>query len=180
LAISKERKQELVASLVELLDSSDGFVIVESRMMPVAQVNELRKRVRTAQGKYMVVKNTLLTKALQQRGWPVPDDMLVGPVSVAFGMKNFPDVAKAVLEYTATPDLAEKIQLKGGVMTGSVLNAAQVDTVSKLPPLSDIRAQIAGLIVQPAAGLVSVLNAATGQIVNVLHAYTNKEGGEAA
>jgi large subunit ribosomal protein L10 len=55
--------------------------------------------------------------------------------------------------------------------------------IAELPPLDELRAQLAGLIVQPATGLVSVLNAATGQIVNVLHAYVQENtdsSGEAA
>ena len=67
-------------------------------------------------------------------------------------------------------------------MTGDVLSLKDIDAISKLPSLDELRAQLAGLMVQPATGLVSVLNAATADIVNVLHAYVqeNTEGGEAA
>lgn len=180
LAISKAKRAELLSKYVEVLQRTNGFVIVESSGMTVQQVNQLRAKVRDARGQYMVTKNTLLTKALQQLGWPVPDDLLKGPVSVAFGLDNFPGVAKAVLDFTQTRDLEEKIRLKGGLMPDSILNAGKVEIISNLPSLDELRAQLAGLIVQPATGLVSVIQAATGQVINVIHAYVEEKGGEAA
>lgn len=183
MAISKERRNELVAQYVEMLDRTNGFVIVETKGMTVKQTQELRKKIREANGAYTVTKNTLFTIALQQKGWPVPDDLLTGPTAVAFGLDNMPGVAKVVLDFTKEAVVQEKIAVKGGVMTGSILNANQIDAVSKLPTLDELRAQLAGLIVQPATGLVTVINAANGQIVNVIQALLdkNKEGeGEAA
>ena len=58
----------------------------------------------------------------------------------------------------------------------------KVEAVSKLPSLDELRAQIAGLVVSPATGLVTVLNSATGQVVNVIQAYLqeHESGGEGA
>lgn len=182
MAITKARKNELVAQYVDLLDRTSGFIIIEYKGMPVARVDELRKKIREAQGHYAVTKNTLFTKALQQRGWPVPDDLLKGPTAVAFGLDNLPGVAKAVLEFTGQAELVDKVGLKGGVMSGEVFGANKVEAISKLPTLDELRAQLAGLIVQPATGLVSVISAATGQVVNVIQAYLDdrNKGGEAA
>jgi large subunit ribosomal protein L10 len=180
LAITKERKDELVAQYVELLDRTNGFVIIESRGMSVPTIDRLRAKVREASGYYVVTKNTLFTKALQQRGWPVPDDFLKGPTAIAFGLENFPAVAKAVLDFTNDRDNVEKTRVKGGVMTGQIIDASKVDMISNLPSLDALRAQLAGVIVQPAAGLVSVINVATGQVVNVLDAYVREKGGDAA
>lgn len=170
MAISKARKDELVASLTELLDQSDGFVIVESSRLSVKQIMALRRKVRGANGRYVVVKNTLFIKALEQRGWVVPEKLLKGPVSVAFGMKNFPGVAQVVMDFTKEASTEEKMKLKGGVIGNSILDEAGVDTVSKLPPIEELRGQLLGMLVQPATGLVSVLNTATGELVNVLQA----------
>jgi len=181
LAISKERKQALVAQYSTLLEQTNGFVIVEYRGLSVPETDILRAQVREAGGLYIVAKNTLFTKALQDRGWPIPDDLLQGPVAVAFGMDNLPGVAKAVLEFTADKTREGKIGVTGGVMTGQILDAKKVSAVSMLPSLDEMRAQLIGLIVAPATGIVSVINAANGQIVNVIQAYLDeKGGGEAA
>ena len=188
MAISKERKNDLVEQYVDLLGQTHGFVIVQYRGLGVTEIDVLRARVREAGGKYIVTKNTLFTKALQEIGWPVPDDLLSGPVAVAFGMQNLPSVAKAVLDFTGERHVIDKMAVTGGIMTGEILDLSKVKTISNLPTLDEIRAQLAGLVVAPATGLVSVINAATGQIVNVLQAYLDdreegdtKEGdGEAA
>jgi large subunit ribosomal protein L10 len=161
LALTRERKDELVASYVEILQNTSGFVIIQFAGMTTGEIDQLRARIREAKGKYVAAKNTLLVKALQQCGWPIPDDLLKGPSAIAFGMENLPGVAKAVVDYVGDKD-AQKIAVKGGVMGSEVFKADKV------------RAQIAGLIVAPATGLVSVLQAANSQIVNVLQAYEDK------
>lgn len=174
--ITKDRKDELVATYTDLLERSDGFVIVQFAGMSVASIDQLRAKVRAVNGHYAVAKNTLLTKALQQQGWPVPDDLLKGPSAIVFGLDNMPGVAKAVLEFTNDKATENRVQVKGGVMTGDILTAKQIDTVSKLPSLDELRSQLAGLLIAPAQGVVNVLYGATGQVVNVLQAYTDKEG----
>jgi large subunit ribosomal protein L10 len=177
-AISKARKEELVAQYTNSLKGTDGFVIIQTTGMTVKQTQELRAKIREAQGNFARTKVTLFRIALNDAGWPVPEDLLNGPVSVAFGNGNFPNVAKVVLDFMK--DLSEKMQIRGGVIGGNIINDRQVDTMSKLPTMDELRSQLAGLIVQPATGLVTVLNAATGQVVNVLHAYVKEKGGDAA
>lgn len=177
MAITRERKEELVARYDELLERSNGFVLVQFGGLSVPQVDGLRKAVRDAEGYYLVAKNTLFTKALEQRGWPVPSELLKGPVGVAFGLENLPGVAKAVLDYTGQQEFVEKLGVKGGVMAEDVLDPKKVEAVSKLPTLDELRAQLAGLVVSPAQGLVTVINAANGQIVNVLQAYLDDRNG---
>ncbi len=173
MALTKDRKDELVQSYVETLNNTSGFIIIQFAGMSTPLINELRAKIREANGQYAVTKNTLLTKALQEVGWPVPDDYLKGPTAIAFGMDNLSGVAKAVLDYLGTQD-AERINVKGGVMGSNIFDAKRVDAISKLPTLDEVRAQIAGLVVAPATGLVSVLQAANSQLVNVLQAYEDK------
>ncbi|RMG80089.1 MAG: 50S ribosomal protein L10 [Chloroflexi bacterium] len=183
LAISRQRKEELVAQYTQFLENADGFVVVSTTGMTVPQVEALRAKIREAQGQYVRTKNTLFRIALQQAGWTVPEELLNGPTSVAFSEGNFPGVAKVILDFITDKANAveDKAQVTGGVMGEEVLNSKQVETYSKLPTLDELRSQIAGLVVQPATGLVGVLNAATSQIVNVLHAYVQEKGdGEAA
>lgn len=175
MAISRERKEELVAHYSQMLAGTDGFIVTEYRGLTVAKLNELRARLSEAAGIYSVTKNTLFTRALSENGWPVPEDLLVGPTGVAFGNGNLPKVAKAVQGFAK--DNADLFIIKGGVMAGSVFSADDVEAVANLPTMEEIRAQLAGLIVQPAAQLAGLLNAATSQVVNVLQAYVQENGG---
>lgn len=178
MAITKERKVELVAEYSELLSKTDGFIVTEYRGLSVSKLDDLRNRLRAAAGGgYTITKNTLFSIALEQNGWPVPESLLVGPTAVVFGNGNLPAVAKAVQAFQKdNPDL---FIVKGGVLAQSIFSANDIEAVSNLPTLDEIRAQLIGLITQPAAGIAGAINAATAGVVNVLHAYVNEQqGGE--
>jgi len=180
LPITRERKEELVAQYVELLKNSNGFAVIASAGMEVQKVQELRKKIYEAGGKYVVAKNTLLRIALEQAGWSVPTAALEGPTAVAIAVDNFPGLAKAVLDYVKEGDNATKMQVKGGVMGGNeILNAAGVETASTLPTLPELQAQIIGLIIAPAQSIVNILNSAESGVVNVLQAWMDENNGAA-
>jgi len=174
LAITRERKEELVTVYSRILSGTDGFIVAEYRKLTVAKVNDLRNKLReTSGGTYSVTKNTLFRIALRQNGWVVPEDLLIGPVGVVFGNGNLPAVAKVIQQFQK--DNAEIFTVKGGVLGASVFKAGELEAVANLPTMDEIRAQIAGIIVQPAASLAGLLQAATSQTVNVIQAYLDQQ-----
>lgn len=170
--ITRARKEELVAEYKALLDESTGFAIVYADRLSVPRVERIRRAMLDAGGLYVVTKNTLMTKALEQSGWIVPEDLLVGKTAIIFGRDNFPGVAKSLLQLIKDEALDEQIfNIKGGVMGGTqILNPEGVKAASELPTLPEIQSQILGLLVAPSQQLVSVLHAANSGIVNVLQA----------
>jgi large subunit ribosomal protein L10 len=101
---------------------------------------------------------------------------LTGPTAIAFGIDNFPGVAKAVLKFIDDENLDEVMKIDGGVMGGAeVLDPAAVKAVSELPSLPELQAQIIGLIVSPSRSLVTILNNAESGVVNVLQAWLDKD-----
>lgn len=169
MAITKERKEELVSTYSGLLAKTDGFIVTEYRGLTVDKLDDLRAKLRAASGSYAITKNTLFGISLKQNGWPVPSDLLVGPTAVAFGNGNLPGVAKIVQGFQK--ENADLFIVKGGVISGSIFKAKDLDAIASLPTLDELHAQLAGLIVQPAASLAGLLSAATSQVVNVLQAY---------
>ena len=176
--VSRARKEELVASYEDILSQSDGLMFVHTSGLSVPQIQGLRAAVREQNGRYLVAKNTLMRKALENANWVVPGDLLSGPVAIIFGGDNMPGVARAVLKHMDEADFEEKMQVIGGIMSGEILDAQQVDAVSKLPTLEELRAQLAGLMLSPAQGIVNALQGATGGVVNVLQAYLDKRENE--
>lgn len=172
MAITRERKEELLAIYGELLSQATGVVFTEYRAITVAQIKQVRTKLREVEGAYMVTKNTLFGKALADAGWPVPTELLNGQTAVVFGASNFPAVAKATMGLLK--DFEDKLTIKGGIMNGALLTPAQVEVVSNLPSLEELRAQLAGLIVQPASGIAGVLNAVAAGVPSVLQAYVSK------
>ena len=173
--VSRTRKAELVSSYVEILRESDGFVIVRTRGLNVSQIQGLRNAVREERGRYLVAKNTLMRKALEQAEWTVPEELLNGPVAFVFGHDNMPGVSKALLKHIADEEFEDKMTVTGGIMSGELLDARQVDELSRLPTLEELRAQLAGMVVTPAQGLVTAIDQATAGVVNVLQAYLDKQ-----
>lgn len=173
--VSKARKSEQLAHYKELLSVSAGFAVVSVQGLPVSRVQALRRKIREAGGQYEVTKNTLISKALEQSGWVVPAKILVGQTAIIFGKDDFPGVAKALLNFVETEKIEEdRFKIVGGVLGSDILNADGVKAVSDLPTLPELQAQIIGLIVAPATGIASVLEAATGGMVNFLLALEDK------
>lgn len=167
MAISRERKEELVAQYTDILDGSEGFIVTEYRGMKMTQFDNIRRKLRESDAKYVVTKNRLFKIALNNLGHPVPDELLTGPVAVSFAGNDLPGMVKALLDLKKENEL---LILKGGVIGSNVVGESDLKTLSELPTLDEVRAQLVGMIAQPAQGLVNVLNAPPQNMVNVLHA----------
>jgi len=183
LAISKQRKQELVSEYVDMLERARGLVVTEYRGMTMKQLDELRGKLREKNASFTVTKNTLLKIALEQVGMAVPDVLLSGPVALVVAFEDLPNTVKTVLDYANGNEI---FVVKGGILGTSVVDEKQLDAISKLPPLEVLRAQLIGmttmpltqlmgLLEEPGRQVVAVIQAATDGIVNVLAAYSQKE-----
>jgi large subunit ribosomal protein L10 len=172
LAISKDKKDEIIAEYNSLLEKSEAIFITQYGGLKMPELDKVRGAVRGTSGEFHVTKNTLIAKALKAKGFDVPDDWLTGTTGMSFAFKDAAATAKAV------NDLAkefEKFKVVGGVMNGKPLDSANVIALATLPPLDTLRAQIIGAISAPASNLVGVLNAAVGSVMYALQARIDKE-----
>lgn len=176
MAITKKRRAQLVAEYVELLKKSEALVIATHTGSQVKNIEQLRRKVREAQGEMHVVKNSLASIALKNAGMPVPEDLLKGDTAIGFAFKDVAGVAKAIQEFSKTSDF---VKVKGGLMSGKVLNPKDVEALASLPPMPVVRAQLLGLLNTPATRIAGTLAGSVRQIVNVTKAYADK-GQEAA
>jgi large subunit ribosomal protein L10 len=178
LAISRERKEELVSQYVELLGQSRGVFLAEYKGITVHQLEKLRADVRDADGAFHVAKNTLLRNALEATGHPIPEDLLLGQTAAGFALGEVPSLAKTLVDFA---DQVDQFSLKGGIMGDQFLTVDQIQALAKLPSLDQLRAQILGLINAPAQNVASAVANGVRQLVNVLNAYaTQEEGTEGA
>lgn len=177
--LTRERKEELVDEYVDLLNQSRAIVFTNYRGMTNKQMTRVRNAVREANGVFVVTKLTLLKLALEEAGYQIPDTELDGyPLAVGFALEEVPGVAKALTEFI---DEAEIMELRGGLLSGELMTAQQVEKIADLPPLETLRSQILGLLDAPASQLVGVLQAGVAQVINVINAYAEQgEGGEEA
>lgn len=172
MAISKARKDELVAQYMELLEKSDAVFLTEYTGMNMKAMNALRDKVYEVNGAFHVTKNTLLRYALEQSDMPVPDDLLSGQVATGFAMGEIAALAKTLVDFAKSE---ERLKLRGGVMGANKLTAKDVEALANLPSLDQLRAQIIGLINAPAQNIVSAVTNGVRQVINVIDAYAKSE-----
>lgn len=177
MAITKQRKEELVAQYSELLDQSKAIILTEYSGLNVKQMQALRAQVRQADGAYYVTKNTLLRLALSQSGHELPEELLVGQLATGFAMNEVPTLAKALTEFAKDQ---EELMIVGGLLDDELLTAEQVKALAELPSLDELRAQIMGMLQAPARNLATVVSGGVRQVVNVLDAYAKQDEAEAS
>lgn len=174
MAISRDRKEELVSQYVELLGQSRGVFLTEYTGITVHQLERLRADVRDADGAFHVTKNTLLRNALEATGNPVPEELLLGQTATGFALGEIPSLAKTLVDFA---DEVEQFSLKGGIMGGRFLTVDEIKALAKLPSLDELRAQIIGLINAPAQNITSTVANGVRQLINVVNAYATQEDG---
>jgi large subunit ribosomal protein L10 len=177
LAISRERKEELLALYADMLNQSQGLILTEFRGATDKELKAVRKVVREANGSYRITKTRLLIRALENAGYPVPAELKGAPLAVGFCFGDVPAVAKAL---TTVAKDSEVVHIRGGLMGQSYIGPEEVKAIASLPPLEVLQSQLIGLLDAPAANLVGVLQAGVSQVVNVISAYADKEQGAAA
>jgi len=183
LAISKQRKDEILQEYLDMLANAKGVVITEYRGMTVKQLDVLRAKLREAKSGFAVTKNTIFKIALKQVGMAVPEDQLVGPVAVAIAYDDLATTIKTVLDQASSNDI---FIVKGGIVGATAVRGDQLEAVSQLPSIDVLRAQLLGMVTmpltqlvglleEPSRGVVAVIRAGTDGLVNVLAAYVQKD-----
>ncbi|HHS97418.1 MAG TPA: 50S ribosomal protein L10 [Chloroflexi bacterium] len=178
MAISRERKKELVQQYIERLEQSQGLILADYRGLRVAEMEQLRRSTREAGSVLQVVKNRLLKIALAETGLSLPDEWLQGPTLVAFCTDEMPATAKAMIDFAKD---APALVIKGGWLEGSLLSEEQVKDLASLPSREVLLAQVLGTINAPASQVAGVVASGIRQVLNLLQAYVDKlEGGTPA
>ncbi|GIK41789.1 MAG: 50S ribosomal protein L10 [Chloroflexota bacterium] len=172
MAISRDKKEVLVKEYLDQLNVSEAVIITSYSGLRVSQVEQLRRKIREAEGSFAVVKNTLAERALKEAGLPVVEEMLTGPVGIGFCHHNVSGVAKAITDFSKQNEL---LAIKGGLLGSRVIDEAGVKNLANLPSLDVLRAQLLGLISAPASQLAGVVAGSVRQLVNVVNAYAEKE-----
>jgi len=167
--MARPDKAAAVAELVERFRSSNAAVLTEYRGLTVAQLKELRTAL-GANAQYAVVKNTLTSIAAREAGFEGLVDDLKGPSAIAFVTGDPVEVAKGLRDFAkANPALV----VKGGVLDGRALTAAEVTTLADLDSREVLLAKTAGVLsasLYQAAYLFTAPAAAAARVVEALRA----------
>jgi len=174
--VDRIEKREFVAELSSVFAETSMVVVTRNAGMTVAEVTELRRKMREAGASFKVAKNRLALLALDGTRFDGIGPLLKGPTALAWSHDPVA-VAKAAVDFAKTND---KFVLLGGSLGSQVLDANGVKALSELPSLDALRAKILGLINAPATKVAGVLQAPAGQLARVFAAYADSQKSEAA
>lgn len=169
--MDRAEKREFVTSLNEVFKASGSVVVAHYSGLTVAQMNDLRSRMRTAGGTVKVAKNRLAKIALQGTESEGISDLFVGQTLIAYS-EDPVTAPKIAVEFSKTND---KLVVLGGSMGSTNLDANGVKALAELPSLDELRAKLVGMIQTPATRIAQVVNAPAGQLARVFGAYAKKD-----
>ncbi len=168
--MDRAQKAESIDALKGVFDSAGAVVVTHYLGLTVAEMTDLRGKLRQEGASLKVVKNTLVKKAIAEAGGSA-HALFTGPVAIAYA----PDpvsAAKVVTDYAKGND---KFTVVGALMGATVLDAKGVGALATLPSLDQIRGQLIGLIQAPATKIAGVVQAPAAQLARVFNAYATKE-----
>lgn len=172
MAITLDKKKELIKEITEDVKNSTSTVILGFTKLEYADVTPLRKNLRDKGIKMTVSKKTLMKRAFGEAGIVGDVPAMEGQIALAFG--NDPVVpAKSVAE--AEKKLKNKVFILGGIFEGKFLSKQEMIALSKVPGREVLLSQLLNVMNSPIQGFVSTLNAVTRDFVNVLDQVAKKK-----
>src|SRR3954470_17621558 len=176
--MNRDQKAAAIAEIAQNIQESDAIFAVDYRGISVPQAAELRAKLRDADTRFRVVKNTLTERAADEAGADALKPLLEGPTAFAFVRGDAAPAAKAIADYARATDL---LPFKGGLMDGNVLSPDDIRAISRLPSRDVLYGQLVVVIAHPIAGLARMLNQLIGGLAIALGQIQEKGpgGGEA-
>ena len=170
-----QRKFDQVAELTDKLSRAQVTFVTDYRGLTVAEITGLRTKLRQSGAELIVAKNTLMEIAAKETGHSAIDSLLAGPTAVAFAYDDVTATAKVLQDFNRG---AKPLKIRGGMLGTSLLQGDVLDQIAKIPSRQDVLAQIVGGVSAPVSGVVGVLNAAITNVLYVLQARIDQQGGE--
>ncbi|HUZ12126.1 MAG TPA: 50S ribosomal protein L10 [Caulobacteraceae bacterium] len=168
--MDRAQKAEAIEDLAGVFAGAGSVIVTHYLGLSVANLSDLRGRLRKEGAAFKVVKNRLAQKALNGAGDGAAA-LFKGPVGIAYA----PDAVSAARITAQYAKENDKLKIVGGLMGAAVLDAKGVDVLAKLPSLDQLRAQIVGLVQAPATRIAGVVQAPAAQLARVFAAYGAKD-----
>ncbi|MBI4683339.1 MAG: 50S ribosomal protein L10 [Nitrospirae bacterium] len=170
--LKKEEKTRIISELQDKFGKAKGIVFTDYRGLNVEEITGLRNSLRSVAVEYKVVKNTLAKRAAKGTPVEVAKDIFSGPIGIAVGFDDPVLLVKKVLEFSKANN---KLEIKGGVVEGSICTPEQIKAISELPPREVLLAMLVGAMQSPLSKMAGLLNSTLTQFMYAMEALKNKK-----
>jgi large subunit ribosomal protein L10 len=172
----RDEKERLVDELTEKLRDADTLIVADYRGLTMPQIDELRGKLIEHGARFTVVKNTLTRRAAEAAGADALLALLEGPSAIAFIESDGDMVAVAKALADSAKD-TKVLEIRGGLMQGKTISAADVEELAKLPAFDVLRGQVLGAIIAPLQNLLGLVGAPLQNLVGLIDARIEQLGG---
>lgn len=162
----RNEKEVVIAEVAQLLTDTENLFVSDYRGLKVAELKDLRDKLRQSGASFMVVKNTLGSIAAERAGRGGIREMLSGPTAVTFCGDDLVGAAKALAEFARKHP---QLEVRGGLLASDLIDPAGVKALASLPPRDVLVAQVLGTMAAPMIGLVTVLQGTISGFVRALN-----------
>ena len=177
--MKKEDKEKVVSELTERLKTSETLLVADYRGLTMPQIDALRSRLIESGASFTVVKNTLTRRAAEAAGADALLTLLEGPSAIAF-LEADGDMVAAAKALADSAKESRVLEIRGGVLQGRTMSAAEVEALATLPPLDILRGQVLAAIIAPVTAFAALVNAPLQNLVGLIDARIDQLGGEDA
>ncbi len=169
-----DKKVRLVQEIAKVLDGYSDFFITENKGLSVADITELRSKLRENGAVYQVMKNNLLKIALNNKSIDGLDSFLVGPNAILFA-EDPVGSAKVLRDYLKDKAKKDKLEIKAGFTEGRVVDKQYINSLASLPSREELLSKLLGTMKNPATRLVKVLKNPLQKFAFALKAIADKK-----
>jgi large subunit ribosomal protein L10 len=167
--VKKEDKEHVVAELTNRLQKADTLLVADYRGLTMPQIDTLRSRLLESGARFHVVKNTLTRRAAEAAGADALLALLEGPSAIAF-VESDGDMVAAAKAFADAARETRVLEIRGGVMSGRTMTAAEVESLATLPPVEVLRGQVLGAILGPLNAIAGLVNAPLQNLYGLIDA----------
>jgi len=160
-------KSRAVDALADQLSGSTALIVTEYRGLKVAELQDLRRRLRPKKIEYHVVKNSLVSRAASKTQRDALKGLLAGPTAIAYSSGDEVDLAKGLVDEVKA---LKALKILGGLIGSTTMSADEITSLSQLPGRAYLQGQIVGSIQAPLGQVTSVLAAPFQTLIHVLTA----------
>jgi len=164
--VARPEKEAVVKELTDKFSSAKSLVITDYLGLNVAEMTELRSKLREAGVEFKVVKNTLATIAANDVEMEEMTEYFSGPTAIAFGEDDAVSPAKILVEFAKDHDVLE---IKAGLLNGEIISKDKVESLAEIPSREELLAKAFASMKAPLSGLVNVLQGNIRGLVQVLN-----------